>query len=281
VTRAPNLTYTPGAVFTLGVILPQTPGAPPAPSSNAIVFVRDSQIFAVNADGSGLIQLTTGPGRQFRPTRNGSQIAFYSDRDGNMEIYVMANNGTSQARLTADGGSDSDPAWSWPGDVIAFASSRSGGTDIYTMRGDGSSLALVVGDAAQDRWPSWAPVGGRLVFASNRDGGDFDLFAANADGSGLAQLTANTVDDTAPAWSPDGNRIAYVSGGNVWVMNADGSNPRPITSSGGVQALAWSPVGNEIAYSRGGDLYVIGADGGTPVRVTSGGSQDTDPSWAR
>ncbi len=281
VTRAPGLTYTPGAVFTLGVILPQTPGAPPAPSSNAILFVRDGQIFAVNADGSGLIQLTIGPGRQFRPTRNGSQVAFASDRDGNLEIYIAANNGTNPLRLTADPGSDNDPAWSWPGDVLAFASSRSGGTDIYTMRGDGSGLALVVGDPAQDRWPSWAPVGGRLVFASNRDGGDFDLFVVNADGSGLMQLTANSVDDTAPAWSPDGNRIACVSGGNITVMDASGGNPRTITDGGDVQAVTWSPVGNQIAYSQGGDLYVIGADGGAPVRITSGGSQDTDPSWAR
>ena len=256
-TPIPALTYTPGAIFTLGVILPQTPGAPPSPSSNAILFSRDGQIFAINTDGSGLVQLTSGPGRQFYPTRAG-QIAFYSDRDGNFEIYVMGTNGTNQTRLTNDPASDTDPAWSRDGSQIAFATTRSGGTDIYRMAGNGSGLAPVVNDPAQDRYPSWGP-SGQIVFASNRDGGDFDLFIVNQDGSGLSQLTTDSVDQIAPSWSPDGSRIAYVSGGNVWVMDVASRGTTQLTSIGGAQGVSWSGDSGQIAFSSGGDLWVIGA----------------------
>jgi TolB protein len=268
-------------VFTVGVIYPQTPGAPPSPSGNAIIFVRNGQLHAINADGSEFMQLTNDPGRQSRPSRGGGVIAFSSDRDGNMEIYTVAANGTNAFRVTAEPAADTDPSWSWPADRLAFSSMRSGGGDIYVMRGDGSALAQVTSDPAQDRWPSWFPFGGRLVFASNRDGGDFDLFAQNVDGSALTQLTSSAADETMPVWSPDGFRIAYLSGGNVFVMSADGSGQRGLTSSGGAQSLSWSPEGSALVYSRGGDLYVIRAEGGSPVRITSGGATDTDPSWAR
>ncbi len=39
------------------------------------------------------------------------RIAYYSNRDGNMEIYVMNADGSGQTNLTTDGGYDQDPAW--------------------------------------------------------------------------------------------------------------------------------------------------------------------------
>ena len=60
------------------------------------------------------------------------------------------------------------------------------------------------------------------------DGG---LYVVNADGSGKQQLTSARY--STPAWSPDGRRIAFGAGSNVWVMNADGSEPLNLTPDPG------------------------------------------------
>jgi Tol biopolymer transport system component len=75
----------------------------------------------------------------------------------------------------------------------------------------------------------------------------------NADGSGQTQLTFDLVPkDQLPDWSPDGSRIAFVkqtlpTGGDIWVMNAEGSNAHALTSGADKLGTAWSPDGSEIA----------------------------------
>ncbi|MDP8886983.1 MAG: hypothetical protein M3M91_04240, partial [Thermoproteota archaeon] len=52
------------------------------------------------------------------------KIAFYSERDGNQEIYIMNADGSNQTRLTNSPAWDSLPSWSPDGSLIAFYSLR-------------------------------------------------------------------------------------------------------------------------------------------------------------
>ena len=82
----------------------------------AFTWYRDGngEIYVMNADGTGLTNLTQNPAEDQEPTwsPDGSQIAFVSDRDGNDEIYVMNADGTGQTRLTNTPADDEMPAWS-------------------------------------------------------------------------------------------------------------------------------------------------------------------------
>ncbi len=116
--------------------------------------------YVMNADGSGLRRLTriaqaNGPLPSWSP--DGRKILFVSDRDGNLEVYVMNANGSRQQNLTRDPGHDSDPTWSPDGRKIAFTTKRGGNFEIYVMNADGSGQSNITHNRAPDRYPVWSP----------------------------------------------------------------------------------------------------------------------------
>ena len=75
-----------------------------------------------------------------------------------------------------------------------------------------------------------------------------DVWIMNADGSDPANLTQGR-DCSSPAWSPDGTKIAHIVGGEIWLMDADGSNPQQVTNDAVDKArLFWSEDGSSIYY---------------------------------
>lgn len=100
--------------------------------------------------------LTSSP----TPSRLGGgrgQIAFFSDRDGNAEIYVMNADGTDQTRLTNNSAFDWDPDWSPDGTRIAFYSNRDGNPEICVMNADGTDQTRLTYNSADDGDPAWRP----------------------------------------------------------------------------------------------------------------------------
>ena len=78
--------------------------------------------------------------------------------------------------------------------------------------------------------------------------GHGDVWIMNADGSDPVNLTQGR-DCASPAWSPDGTQIAYIAGGEIWLMDADGSNPQQVTDDAVDKArLFWSEDGSSIYY---------------------------------
>jgi Tol biopolymer transport system component len=122
---------------------------------------------------------------------------------------------------------------------------------------------------------------GTLIFQSRRDG-NAEIYRIQADGTGLVNLTNAPGDDVFAVWSPDGKQIAFNSdrGGqwNLYVMNADGSNPRRLYGLKGAGWPAWSPDSKGIALSA---HLIINADGSGERRVTAGnGESCVNPAWS-
>jgi TolB protein len=222
-----------------------------SPGGTMIAFSRDltasiedgavDDIFTMQANGTGLKQLTRHPAADIDPSwsPDGSRIVFTSDRADSFEIYSMSIGGSDVRRLTTNSADDQDASYSPNGDRIAFTSDRAGNEDIYTMNADGSGVTRVTTHAAREYAPSWSPDGTKIAFFSNRSGtGDIDIYSMNADGSSVTNITNDPIrGDAHPSWSPDGSLIAFNAfpfgeAPDVYVMSATG---------GGVLALTGEP----------------------------------------
>lgn len=156
-------------------------------------------LFVVNSDGSGLVQLTEGENGEDFPdwSPDGSRIAFTECCSGNFRhLLVMAPDGTNLQQLTGDGlGWDAGaPAWSPDGSKILF-----GCTGMCLINPDGSGLVnftqLYAGATA------WAPDGSAIGFSSNPGSRD-DVFTIRPDGTGLSNLTNMQSRDFFGSWGP-------------------------------------------------------------------------------
>lgn len=95
-----------------------------------------------------------------------------------------------------------------------------------------------------------------------------------------------------PSWSPDGARIAFELSGTrfseIWVMNADGTQPRRLvaTTHGPAFQPKWSPDGTRIAFavmtpSKRHDIFLVNADGGDPRNLTNTPDEEENyPAWS-
>jgi len=159
------------------------------------------EIYAVDADGTDLVNLTHSPGDDRYPVwaPDGTKIAFQSARDGNQEIYVMNPDGSGQTRLTTDVGYDSYPSWSPDSQWITFHSDRTGGTDLYKMTRVGLSTTRLTTSIDWDWGPSWSPDAQWIAFQTTRDGNS-EIYRMRADGSGQLRLTNDPEWDMHPVW---------------------------------------------------------------------------------
>jgi TolB protein len=186
------------------------------------------------------------------------------------------------------------PVWSPDGRRIAYLSRRENAKELFVVNASGSGQRRLTRDATNTATPAWSPDGRTLAFESVR-GGTTGVYGVNTDGSGQRRLARN---GHAPAWSPDGRTIAFFSGNKIYLMNADGSEHRPLTRllmmMGRKRSLAWSPDGRKLAFLTDRDcggscnLYVVNSDGSglrnltrTLIRAYGpGGHPASDPAWS-
>jgi Tol biopolymer transport system component len=179
------------------------------------------------------------------------------------------------------------------GGRIAFTCTRGDYNQICMINRDGTGLAQLTDMDASNYYPSFSPDGASLLFASNRNG-PFDLYLLTFKEKQLLQITINVGNVVSPDYSPDGRRIVFANRAgegstSLWMVNADGLNPRLVyTGKNNIVAAAWSPDGERIAYAMSigipqeYEIYTMDANGKNHIQISQGlkgigGSLDWSP----
>ena len=247
--------------------------------------MMQTNLFAVNPDGTGEVPLTTGSGNNSAPTfsSNGRRIAFVRPAP-EQEIFVMPAAGGTAVNITDNDVLDSTPNY-FPNGRIAFGSTD-GDDEIYVMNGNGTGQTNITDNDLIDRNPAVSPNGRKIAF-ERFDGNDLEIYVMNANGANQVPLTDDPASDQAPTWSPDGRLISWhrSDGVNVGVliMKADGSAERPVAVSPDAESMPdFAPDNSRLVFARNGTdpglytLDLIGSAGVVPLTSTA---FDNGPAW--
>ena len=243
-------------------------------SSGSYNYDRDSTgIWFVDADGSNpRMFLKGGDLPDWSP--DGEWIAFVGPAKN---IWKIKSNGDSLTQLTS-GRRTFFPDWSPDGKKIAYDQS-------IATAGHPSGIWIMNADGSNDHWvlrgnfPEWSTDGTKIVYIVYNG-----IYVADSSGANQNLLFSNDRDNRYPVWSPDGLKIAFSSQAmgkapQIWVMDANGSNPQQLTTKGGITP-AWSPCEEKIVYSQydwrvynpleNGTLWIMNADGTSKCQLTFG-----------
>lgn len=247
------------------------------------------QEYVMNIDGSGIRQVSNGKGR--------TTCGYFIERDKRI-LYAS----TSAHDPNCPVPPDRSAGYVWP----------LGHFELYTAKPDGSDTRQLTNNGTYNAEATASADGKTILFTSTRDG-DVELYVMQSDGSGVKRLTHRVGYDGGAFFSPDGTQIVWRAQYPVtatdsadylgllgrrlvrpaklelWVANADGSNPHQITRLGGANfAPFFHPDGKRIIFSSNFenprssnfDLYMVRSDGTGMEKITTSKEFDGFPMFS-
>lgn len=242
-----------------------------------------SQIFRVNANGSGRLALTPSPRESGISaadpalSADGKRIVFVAkivkEDIPAGGLYVMNADGSARKRVPVKlaGGAILAPKWSPDGKRIAFctvdlAKRSTRKPYLYLVDADGQNLKRL--EKADGLMPTWSPDGKRLLFTlftpadtkgpeDERKGPGIALYSVDVEGTNVRPFVK---DAFTGAWSPDGKSLAYVvldslridvKAAGLFLARADGSEPKRLAGGGEdvTFSVQWSTDGKRLFFA--------------------------------
>ncbi|MEG4144411.1 DPP IV N-terminal domain-containing protein [Microcoleus sp. Pol12B5] len=223
-----------------------------SPDGQQVAFVKDRNIYKMNADGSGMTKLTKSPGEYI---------------SGGSELF-----------------------WSPDRTKIAFLFGAYPKQQIYTINADGTNLKNLTNNRNNEVYNGkllWSPDSSRIASYYNNKPGDSsgeqqDIYLIDLNQGAARNLTQKPRNYDEISWSPDGKFIAFVAGDfnnqKLYTINADGNQLNqlaPRLKPSGIPELAWSSDSQQIAFifneiqGDKSNLYVINRDGSGLTKLTN------------
>lgn len=219
-----------------------------------------SDIWTMNADGSGIRQLTVGANARLglAIAADEKQLIFAAERDGKYNLWRVQNDGSNPTRITSGDG-EFYPQCTPDGRWIVYQSGGSYPTLWKIPNGGGGATAITKINASR---PSVSPDGKFVAYHyldSSLERSQWGIgISSLEDGRRIHRFDfPPTVVERLVKWTRDGKAIAFLNspGGvpNIWLQPVDGGDPKPLTNfqSDNIISFNWNSDGTELAIIRG------------------------------
>ena len=273
-----------------------------------IAFERNSDVYVMNADGSGQTLVYANPypgtGTDRFPiwSPDGRRLLFREGTPLPVRYFARTINADGSGVvdfMNGDYGTTVGSSWSPDGTRFAFYDIGVTGISIFdTVNLTTTPLPYPLYTASSD-FVAWSPDGQRILathylYSASTGLTNYSLKFLSVDGSGVTTLPVNFYARFA-SWSPDGTQIALAitelgattpptHGTRIMVMNADGSAQRtiPVCANGIASGGSWSPDGKKLVfecYTTGqyAGIYSVNLDGTGLTYLADGNF----PTWSR
>ena len=241
------------------------------------------------------IQLTHAQNLDPSPSPDGKKLVVISVISGKEQLFTMDVDGRNISQVTRDDADHEDPAWSPDGKKIAFVLITKERTSIAVMNADGSNVEVLTPKEHNTIHPNWSADSKQVMYCTNDDlappkKNEAQINVVDLPTKKITPLITGGI-NTYGSWSPDMKQIAFrkiigEENSEVFVANADGSNPRNLTNNPFFDGWpAWSPDGRKIAFAsnrrgHGYQIFVMDADGANVRLIANTEGRGTAPRWS-
>jgi Tol biopolymer transport system component len=242
-----------------------------------------TEIYTMNADGSGLLRLTENnyydSGPKWSP--DGERIVFTTNpsRDGQTYyVATMNEDGTGVNVLPLEGGASD---WSPNSNYILYSNEYNGISEIYRAEPDGANAGRLTTTGKKKFITRYSYDGTKIITTQEYGYDNYEVVMMNSDGGNQTRLTDDNVVHLYTSGMPD-NRILYTSSdwlgaeNTLYVMNADGTQKQPWPVPEGVNNVVLPVMtddGRFIFYTgKDNKIHVMYADGSADLNLGIWGS---------
>lgn len=185
-----------------------------SPKGERVLVTAHGEVFSVppeHGDARNLSRTSGAHERGAAWSPDGRQVVFLSDRTGEEELYVTAQDGTGQARPLTRGGKvrRNGPRWSPTGRHVSF-DDKDGRLWIVSVD-DGELIEVARDRGGNLRDAVWSPHGSHLAFSLSEESGLRALWTYSLEERALRRVSDGTFHVESPAWDPGGEYLYYLS----------------------------------------------------------------------
>ncbi len=282
------ITLTAAAATALSAVCAESPlwlrDAKVSPDGNTIVFRYKGDLFTVPVKGGEARRITAISGMEKTPlwSPDSSMIAFASDRDGAMNLYVMSAKGGAARQLTFGSTNVVPEAFTPDGKAVLYSASIQDPvtsrlfptarlTELYSVPVEGGASVQILASPAESI--SYLPDGKSFLYQDQKGMEDVwrkhhtssvtrDIWKYDAQSGKHTNLTARGGEDRNPVVAPDGHTVYFLSerdGGSMNVYAFDLTSPGKVTAvtnfkDAPVRFLSMGSNGN-LVYTYDGEIY--------------------------